>query len=97
MLELADTLNSGDIAPGAIEHLQLHFCGDDPVCKEEVEVWTPTLLSSVSGLLVLEDTKLKMCDQNSSVRTTSNPVMIILLLTLCLLQYSRWLYVLCCF
>ena len=89
MLELADTLSSGDIAPGATEHLQIQYCGDDTLCKEEVEVWTPTLLSSLSGLLVLEDTKLKMCDQNSSVRTATNPVMIILLLTLCLLQYSR--------
>ena len=89
MLELADTLSSGDIVPGATEHLQLHFCGANTVCQEEVEVWTPSLLSSLSELLVLEDTKLQMCDQNSSVSTTTNPVIIILLLTLCLLHYSR--------
>ena len=86
MLELADTLSSGDILPGAIEHLQLHFCGDDQVCQGEVEVWTPALLSSLSVLLVEEETKLKMCDENSSVTPTTNPVMIILLLMLCLLQ-----------
>ena len=89
MLELADTLSSGDIVPGATEHLQLDFCGADVVCQEEVELWTPPLLSSLSGLLVAEDTKLQMCDQNSPVSTTTNPVIIILLLTLSALQYSR--------
>ena len=89
LLELAETLNSGDIAPGAIEHLQQHFCGAQTDCQEEVRVWTPTILSNLAGLLVVENTKLKMCDQNSSVTATTSPVMIILLLTLYLLQYSR--------
>ena len=89
MLELADTLSSQDTASGAVENLQRDFCGADKVCMDEVKVWTATLLSSLSELLVLENTKLEMCDENSSVTTTTNPVMIILLLTLCLLQYSR--------
>lgn len=89
LLELAETLNSGDIAPGAIQHLQQHFCGAQADCQEEVRLWTPTILSNLAGLLVVESSKLKMCDQNSSVTPTANPVMIILLLTLYLLQYSR--------
>ena len=89
LLELAETLNSGDIAPGAIQHLQQHFCGAQTDCQEEVRVWTPTILSNLAGLLVVENTKLEMCDQNTSVITKTNPVMIILLLTLSLLQNFR--------
>ena len=89
MLELADTLSSEDVAAGAIEHLQQHFCGADTDCREEVTVWTPTILSSLAELLVVENTKLEMCDQNTSVITKTNPVMIILLLTLSLLQNFR--------
>ena len=79
--QLAATLDSEDIAPGAREHLQLTCCGvggliSDEDCDLQVEALTPALLKTLSAWL--SDNMDQICADSSSVQTTPSAVLTLL-------------------